>query len=99
MEFANHICRVRFNPIQTVIQDVLSVYVCVSCVVMEMIVMEMIVMEMVVMVSRLTPEVGSQLAEGRFSRVLTSEQCQGAGLRVHLQLLECSELRLKQQLM
>ena len=49
--------------------------------------------------SRLTSEVGDQLAEGRFSRVLTAEQCQGAGLRLHLQLLECSELRLKQQLM
>ena len=61
--------------------------------------MEIVIMEMVVMVSRLTPEVGSQLAEGRFSRVLTADMCQGAGLRIHLQLLECSELRLKQQLM
>ena len=69
-----------------------------GCVVTE-IVMKMAVIWMVVMVSRLTPEVGSQLAEGRFSRVLTADQCQGAGLRLHLQLRECSELRLKQQLM
>lgn len=49
--------------------------------------------------NQLTPEVGAHLLEAGFSRVLTAAQCKGVGLRLHLQLLECSELRLKQQLM
>ena len=48
---------------------------------------------------RLTEEMGARLVGAGFSRVITADQCRGAGLQLHLQLLECSELRVKQHLM
>jgi PAS domain-containing protein len=49
--------------------------------------------------NELTPEVRVQLVGAGFSRLLTEDQCSDSSLRLHLQLLECSELRVKQHLM
>ena len=58
-----------------------------------------VVMVMFVYLIRVPPEVGSRLVEAGFSRILAADQLKEAGLRLHLQLLECSELRVKQHLM